>query len=150
VPAGQMSSEGLLALPGLQCVDGQRVLIVKGCGGRDTLRSALNHRGARVDELCCYRRRAVQLDGETLGTLLRRCRIDVVLISSGESLAALGELLRPGESSKFSSLCLIVPSARVAGLAREAGFRDVVVADNASDAAMLRALENWTSRHGEN
>ena len=47
-PGSDMSSEGLLALPYLRNVEGQRVLIVKGEGGRHTLRTELLHRGALV------------------------------------------------------------------------------------------------------
>ena len=38
---------------------------------------------------------------------------------------------------------LVVPSPRVAKLAQQAGFNDVVTAANASDAAMLQALQQW-------
>ena len=55
-PAEDMSSEGLLALPGLQQLDEQRVLIIKGEGGRSLLREQLAARGARVEELAVYRR----------------------------------------------------------------------------------------------
>ncbi len=55
-PGEDMSSEGLLALPGLAEVACERVLIVKGEGGRQALRQALVERGARVDERACYRR----------------------------------------------------------------------------------------------
>ena len=50
-PGETMSSEGLLSRPELQSVEGQRVLIFKGQGGRETLRKTLVQRGARVDEL---------------------------------------------------------------------------------------------------
>jgi uroporphyrinogen-III synthase len=44
---------------------------------------------------------------------------------------------------------LIVPSARVAAMARDAGFDQVVTAENASDEAMLSALRTWQSGTGE-
>ena len=40
---------------------------------------------------------------------------------------------------------VVVPSERVARLARDAGFDQVVTAENATDTAMLRALETWSS-----
>lgn len=148
-PGARMSSEGLLALPELADVAGQRVLIVKGEGGRDALRSELTRRGARVEELVCYRRRPVAPPPQGLAALLREHRVEAVLISSGEGMGRLQELLTPGESSNFETLCLVVPSERVAELARDAGFGRTIVAENASDTAMLRALEDWKSRHGE-
>ena len=53
-PGSVMTSEGLLALSLLQNVRDQRVLIVKGQGGRDTLAQELTRRGALVEELPCY------------------------------------------------------------------------------------------------
>lgn len=148
-PGSRMSSEGLLDLPPLQAVSGQRVLIVKGEGGRGMLRRELARRGARVDQLACYRRRRPRLAAGELASLLARWEIEVIMVSSGEGLASLRELLSPAETSNFSHLCLIVPSERVAELARNAGFDRIVTAENASDGAMLRALEESNPCHGE-
>ncbi|MAT91018.1 MAG: uroporphyrinogen-III synthase [Halioglobus sp.] len=137
-----MTSEGLLRLPGLQDVAGLRVLIVKGQGGRDALRRELSGRGARVDELACYRRRCPELAAGALARTLREESVGVILLSSGEGLHNLLQLLSPSETSNFNQMRLVVPSERVARQAADAGFEHVVTADNASDAAMLRALEH--------
>ena len=148
-PVDKMTSEGLLALPELAGVEGQRVLIVKGRGGRDALRRELERRGARVDELPCYVRGIPSLPEGELVDKLRDWNIAVILLSSGEGLANLQELLRPTETTKFSGISLIVPSSRVAEQARNAGFSSVIVADNASDVAMLNALVSWNASSGE-
>ncbi|MEQ8515423.1 MAG: uroporphyrinogen-III synthase [Chromatocurvus sp.] len=150
-PGVNMTSEGLLSLPSLQAVSGQGVLIVKGEGGRTALREALTARGARVDELRCYRRSAPDVTPEALQGLLRRERIGGILVSSGEVLDNLMALLQSGENTKLTltGLTLVVPSLRVAEQARVAGWSDVVVAANASDAAMLAALEQWTTAQGK-
>ncbi len=140
-PGDEMTSEGLLALPALQAVAGDRILIVKGEGGRSALREELSRRGARVDELACYRRSCPRLAPGELASRLQRWGIGVILLSSGEGLANLLALLAPEEFSKLRHVALIVPSTRVADAAREAGFDQIVTADNASDAAMLAALE---------
>ena len=145
-PGAAMSSEGLLALPGLQAVADQRVLIVKGEGGRATLCEELSGRGARVDELACYRRCRPDIPPGELGVKLERWRIQLVMISSGEGFANMQALLSSQETTKFTHVCLIVPSERVARMVREAGYDRVVIAENASDAAMLRALEEWQAR----
>lgn len=142
-PGAAMHSEGLLALPELQAVAGDAVLIVKGEGGRDTLRSVLSERGARVDELACYRRCCPDLAPGTLAERLRSEGIEVILLSSGEGLQNLLTLLSREESTKFRHICLVVPSARVAEMARAAGFEQVCTAANASDGAMLAALQHW-------
>jgi uroporphyrinogen-III synthase len=140
-PGSVMSSEGLLTLAALQDVKDQHILIVKGEGGRDTLARELTKRGAVVEELACYRRSLPDLPQGELAERLERWGIEVILISSGEGLANLQLLLHRTETSKLKHMGLIVPSQRVARLALDAGFDQVVTAENASDAAMLRALE---------
>ncbi|CAA0126303.1 Uroporphyrinogen-III synthase [Halioglobus japonicus] len=148
-PGSDMTSEGLLALPYLRNVEGQRVLIIKGEGGRHALRTELLHRGALVDELACYRRALPNLPEGSLAQRLEQWEIDVILLSSGEGLANLLLLLSPAETTKLKAVGLIVPSGRVAQMAREAGFDQVVTAENASDAEMLRALQQWRPSCGE-
>ena len=148
-PGSNMTSEGLLALPTLRQVQGQRVLIVKGEGGRDALRQALSGRGAKVDELACYQRCLPALPAGELAAKIAHWEIDVILFSSGEGLANFLLLLSPAESSNFKNIGVIVPSARVAQMARDAGFDHVVTAGNASDMAMLDALQQWRARAGD-
>lgn len=148
-PGTDMSSEGLLALPQLQAVSGQRVLIIKGEGGRGAMREELGRRGARVDELACYRRSCPRYAPGEVAARLSQWLIQVILVSSGEGLANMLALLSPAETSKFIHITLLVPSQRIAGLARAAGFKRVLTAENASDAAMLRALGDWRTSAGE-
>ena len=55
-PAQGMNTEALLKLPELHQIDGQRFLILRGVGGRETLATQLRARGAHVDYAECYRR----------------------------------------------------------------------------------------------
>jgi uroporphyrinogen-III synthase len=148
-PGQAMSSEGLLAIASLRDVQGERVLLVKGEGGRDTLREELLKRGALVAELACYRRSVPQLAEGELAGKLAKWAIDVILVSSGEGLGNLTLLLSPAERTKLKATGIIVPSARVATMAREAGFTQIITADNASDVAMMGALQQWQRRVGE-
>ncbi|MBA6413283.1 uroporphyrinogen-III synthase [Parahaliea sp. F7430] len=142
-PGIEMTSEGLLKLAPLSEPQGDRVLIVKGDGGREFLRETLEQRGAQVDRFFCYRRKAVQLPPQGLANLLDRAQVGVVLISSGEGLGNFLALLSPAETTKLWAVTLVLPSQRVAAVAQEAGFKHLIVADNASDEAMLRALKQW-------
>lgn len=148
-PGNEMTSEGLLAVPELASVAGERVLIVKGEGGRDKLASVLTGRGAQVDTLACYRRARPAVSREGFLSTLREQKVGTILVTSGEGLAFLAELLSPQETSKLGQLNIIVPSARVAQQARDAGFTRVVTAANASDAAMLHALDQCHHSSGE-
>lgn len=142
-PGSSMTSEGLLAVSQLRAVAGQRVLIIKGEGGRGTLQEELAGRGATVDELACYRRVCPGYGPGEVAARLSQWDIGLVMITSGEGLANLLALISPQETTKFRYITLLVPSGRIAGLARQAGFDQVVIAENASDSAMLRALESW-------
>ena len=148
-PGSTMNSEGLLAIPQLQNVRDQRVLIVKGEGGRETLRQEFGRRGALVDELACYRRSLPKVPAGDLAARLAQWGIDMIMLSSGEGLKNLQLLLSPEETSKFKHICLIVPSERVASMALDAGFDQIVTAENASDVAMLRALQESKPGSGD-
>lgn len=136
-----MTSESLLALASLQQVEGQEILIIKGEGGRTTLRETLSARGAGVDELACYQRKCPQLPPGDLAAKIAQWNIDVVLLSSGEGFCNMLTLLSPDETIKLYAKPLIVPSARVAQMARDAGFTAVHEAKNATNAAMLEMVE---------
>lgn len=148
-PEQAMNSEGLLAMPALRSVAGDKVLIVRGEGGRTLLREELQRRNARVEDFPCYRRLCPEIPPGELARHLRQWDVAVIMISSGEGLANLLALLSREETTKFRDTVLIVPSPRVAQRAVEAGFDTVVTAANASDAAMLRALEDWTPGSGD-
>lgn len=144
-PGSNMSSEGLLAMEPLSRVSGQRVLIVKGLGGREALKEELSARGARVDELACYQRSCPKLPAGQMAANLLDLEIQLILISSGEGLQNLLALLSAEESTKFRDIGLVVPSPRVEKMALEAGFTQVVRAPNASDEAVLTTLQQWRS-----
>ena len=126
-------SEGLLAMDQLRSIQGQRVLLVAGEGGRDLLAAALSERGASVSDYRCYRR-AVRS-----GVMLQTDEIDVVVAASGDGAVAAADVwFGQGGSAEVT---VLVPSDRVAGIAREAGFRRVVECAGASSRAILSALK---------
>ena len=148
-PSQEMTSEGLLKLPTLQQVAGEKILVVKGEGGRETLRQALEERGAVVSELRCYRRICPTLAPGALADMLADWQIDLIQIGSGEALTNMLALLSNKESTNLQDIALLLPSRRVAREAEAMGFTNLVVADNAADAALLQALENWRPGSGD-
>jgi uroporphyrinogen-III synthase len=147
-PGSAMTSEELLVVPQLANVSGDRVLIVKGEGGRDKLARELAQRGASVDTLACYRRQWPDISSQDFRHRLDRAGVGTILVTSGEGLACLVQLLSPAETSKLGNTTIIVPSARVAQQARDAGFARVVTAENASDSAMMHALDQCHQSSG--
>ncbi len=148
-PPLDMTSEGLLALPTLQSVEGDRALLVKGQGGRGTLRDTLESRGALVDELRCYRRSCPSLAAGELAQKISDWQIDLIIISSGEGLTNMLALLSPQETSNLRNVSLMVPSRRIAREAEAMGFANIMLADNASDAAVVNAVADWQVGLGE-
>ena len=135
-----MNSEELMNHPNLQKLEHQKVLIVRGVGGRDYLEQHLQKRGAEVHYAECYRRLNIDKpSGDLAATLDHHC-INAVCVNSGESVASLCQLAGEGSIATLNRLTLVVPGRRVAGIAKNRGFEDIVVAENASDSAMLAAL----------
>ncbi|HEY3699181.1 MAG TPA: uroporphyrinogen-III synthase [Spongiibacteraceae bacterium] len=134
-----MSSEALLTLPALQRPGGERVLILRGIGGRETLAAALRERGAQVDYAECYRRVEPVINDEQL-MQLQRMAFDVICVNSNETLQNLWRYLQPAAQVLAQNRALIVPSERVSETARELGFARIIVAINAGTAATIDAL----------
>ena len=143
VPATTADSEGLLALEPLASVAGQRILILKGEGGRTLLREELERRGATVVTGDLYRRVPAVPDASSLAALERACAAGrvVVAATSAESLAAVLAAVPDDRLPRLRDATLLVPGERVAASARAHGWRGpLVVAASAEDVAMAEAL----------
>ena len=142
LPAASADSEGLLALDCFADLGGQRVLILKGRGGRALLREELARRGADVTLGDVYERRRAQPDPAAFEALRGACAGGraVVAATSAEVLAGLLEMAPDDRCPALRDVPLVVPGERVAASARELGWRGrVVAAASAEDAAMLQA-----------
>jgi len=144
MPDHRFDSEGLLALPPLQQVDGQHCVIFRGGGGRDLLANTLRERGARVEYVEAYRRVRPQADSSAMLKKWRAGSIDIVLVNSIESLENLAEMLGSVGKSLLLATPLLVVSDRLAAAAGRFDFvKSPVVADNATDSAVMDALLSW-------
>lgn len=132
-----VDSEALLDAPQLQDLSDQRILLVKGVGGRDLLRKTLESRGANVDEIEIYRRTPYDYTDTELQECIR-AQLDAILLTSGEALDVLEQL----NLKQRHSLMLLVPSERIAQQARGLGYTNIQISNGASDSAMLDALES--------
>lgn len=144
VQPGRYDSEAVLArLP--RDMSGQRVLIVRGVGGREQLATGLQARGASVDYAEVYRRSCPALPDTELPELLAQ-GIDIITVSSGEMLRNLLQLAGAA-CGQVLQLPLVVMSERGAALARTLGFphTHIYTATQASDAGILAAIRIWHS-----
>ncbi len=141
-PAEGDDSEALLALPALTqvlAVPAPRVLILRGEGGRELLAETLRARGVVVDYLELYRRIQPQYPAGTLARLVDEARPNALLVSSSQGLNNLCQLAASAWP-QLARLPLLVPSPRVAEMARAAGAQQVIDCRGASAAAVLAAL----------
>lgn len=141
MPDGASTSEALLAADALRAaaVRERRVSIIKGEGGRNVLADSLRKRGAHVQLVNVYRREPT---GEGIAQLLDdHCGdIDMVIVTSGESLARLHEL---AGIERVANLPLVLPSDRVLAQAVELGFSGpFVVPRQVNDSELARAANS--------
>ena len=150
VPDAGFTSEALLAHPDLQLSTGARVLIVRGAGGRELLQETFAAQGMAVEILEVYRRVRPQVDAARIAELEARWSdegIDVVTVTSIETLQNLQAMLTDRGRQLLSNTTLLVPSRRIVAAAVGAGLRgEAIVAAGADDASMIGALAQWRMR----
>ncbi len=139
VPSDRFDSESLLALPQLADLNGRRVLIVRGTGGRALLGNTLIERGAEVAYAEVYRRNLPEID--PLPLLARWPQdVQVATATSGEILGNLLTLVGRGGRELLLATPLVVVSERTATDARRLGFAQVELAERATDEAIVAAI----------
>jgi uroporphyrinogen-III synthase len=144
---GSMNSETLLQQTKLQQLDHQRVVIFRGVGGRVYLAEQLRSRGATVDYCEVYRRRAVSYPAGKLRQLVAGGEQTVLTVTSVETLENLLQMAKQDAIAlELCALPLLVPGQRVAQHAREAGFTQLIVAENAGVKAFMAALLNYKNQ----
>ncbi len=146
VPESGFNSDALLATAALQQVQNQRILIVRGVGGLDTLAIELEKRGAQVDYLEVYQRKMPVSAERTARVLdfLKQNQLDIITVTSGEALHNLIALLEV-EKSLLLSIPLLVISERIKQLAQACGFKKIVVSSRPDDEAILNTIIRLTN-----
>ena len=144
LPEAGFDSEALLALPELQQVAGQAILILRGEGGRSLLGDTLIERGATVVYAELYQRGCPAVDATPL--LESWDGVQVVTATSEELLENLLRLFGTRGRAALLSKPLLVISPRLAAHARERGFREVFQSRDPSDEAVLAALEGYVQQ----
>jgi len=142
IPVTTFDSEGLLALPELQHVDGKRVLIFRGQGGRELLGTTLIERGAHVEYVSCYRRTAPTSDAQGLREALREGRAHAITLSSSEGIDNLIAAVGIEGRALLERIPAFVPHPRIADQARAAGLTAVTTAAG-GDAGLIAGLLEW-------
>jgi uroporphyrinogen-III synthase len=137
-PTGRHDSESLLALDELKSVDGRKILIFRGQGGRELLREALESRGAHVTYVECYRRTRPAADAAPLLHAWSRGEIQAVSVLSAETLENFVAMIGTEGEAHLSHTALVVPHEAIAARPLAKRFARVVV--SSLDEGMIPAL----------
>ncbi len=140
-PKDRFDSESLLSLPEMQAVQGQRVMIFRGEGGRDVLADTLKTRGAEVTFAECYQRINPQHNVRMLDQLWQEKKLHGIVVTSSEALRHL--LALAANSVWLKQVPLIVNHARIAEVPLHMGLH-VIVAEAPGDEAMMNTLTKLT------
>ena len=139
LPPTRWDSEGLLAMRVLTRVQGQRIALFRGVGGRTLLGDTLRERGAEVVLVECYERRLPDTDSTPLRVALSRGTVDAVTVSSLDVLHNVLRLAGEPQAGMLRATPLFVPHRRVRDAAAAMGFLKPVVA-GVADADVMRTL----------
>ncbi len=142
-------SEALLALEAMtvQRIQGCKVVVVKGAGGRGELTAQLRARGGEVEEVDVYRRVRPAISNTRALRRIREDAVHAAVATSAEGLRNLFTMLQPEYCDRLRQLIFVTVSQRVASVAQINGIETVVVAEQASDNALLASLVRCWAVH---
>lgn len=136
IPVSGTATEDLVNLTELQNIENQKWLIIRGVGGRELLTETLKSRGATVTKLEVYKRSCPKTPKEEVTEALKS--IQSIMISSAEALQNLHNL---ADGSELEDKMLIVSSPRLLHIAKMLHWKNVILADGASNTQMIQALK---------
>lgn len=143
-PQQNYSSEDLLALPVFQRVAGKKMMLFRGAGGRELFGKTLQQRGAKITEVIAYRRKLPKI-ASVLPFAINE--IDIIVCTSTAGLQNLVEMCGGVDRAWLQNMSLLVISQRMIPVAEALGFaKQPVLAENATDAAIIKALVIWQER----
>lgn len=135
-----MTSETLLQLPELNAIQGKKVLVLKGMDGRKHLQQALMNRSARVDAVDLYQRSKPHYSGAALQRAFIEFQPGWCICLSAETLTNLHSYANE-IGYDILNLRIIVPSKRVAQVAKSMGFTLTYVTENLMPIDIIRCLK---------
>jgi uroporphyrinogen-III synthase len=146
VPYGH-DSEGLLAQLDEIDVIARQVFILRGTGGRETLRRGLEDRGASVDYVEVYARECPQIPDEEVSDIIHRwtaCEHRLFTATSIEILENLLTMLGPDHVGILREAAMVTASRRVVQRADSFGHCGArLLAPGPDDSSLLDAMIVW-------
>jgi uroporphyrinogen-III synthase len=124
------NSEGVLALPLMQNLANKSIVILKGEGGRDLIKKGAQSRGAKVKELCVYRRTVQQKPAFDFNLNAIKC----IIVTSVEIAEACFALFDP---VFLQNIHWMVASQRIKDYAIQQGVVSISQSRGASQNAIV-------------
>ncbi len=141
---GDYRSEALLQLPILQNAAKHKILLVKGEGGRNLLADILRKVGATLSILECYRRLPSNADPQHVSAGLERGVIDIVIVTSIDSAAALLAHFGQEQRRRLLDLPWLVLSERMQQTCRQLGCNNrLLVPAQINQQGIVACLTDW-------
>lgn len=143
-PFAQQNSEGLLALTAMnpaQLAD-KRLLLLRGNEGRELFPEQVQQRKAQLQILCCYQRQAIEYDAVEHTSIWKRAGINHILVTSADIFHCLLKFVPETEHCWLKSCTLITISERIAQLARQQGWQQIVVAQRPDNLTLCTTIIN--------
>jgi uroporphyrinogen-III synthase len=128
---------------------GDKVLIVRGLGGRETLAQKLEQQGVKVDYAQCYRRQA-PLSAVQDSEKVQVFQPQVVVLQSGETLLNFDASFGHQVDRSGATMRLLLPSERVLHMAQQLGYQQCLLSEGASDQAICHTLNQYEVSQGAN
>jgi len=128
-PIKTFDSEHLLKEKIYNNVEGQKILIIRGKGGRETLKNVLEEKGATVNYGECYVRKYVDIDLIQLKNDLVNYHHQFILFSSTNSAKHFIDQLHNIETDWLQNIKIIVNHKKIEGLLSKI-FKDIFVCNN--------------------
>jgi uroporphyrinogen-III synthase len=149
-PEGRSNSEALLTIPAIASLTDARVLIVRGCGGRELLRDRLQTQRCAVEVLEVYQRVPARPSAQAIAAIEQRWSengIDIVTATSAEIIQHLHMILGDAGRTLLKRTPILVVSERVRDAARALGLEgECLLATGADDTSLVGTLATWRTR----
>ena len=144
-PKVAFNSEGLLDLAVFQNVNKQKILILRGKGGREFLADTLKSRGAEVTYFQPYQRVAVTFANFSFIKKCQQKKINGAIITSIELLNQLINITQKEDIDWLKSITIYSASQRISTQANELGWDDTITLPGISDQEIISYFNERTS-----
>jgi len=150
VPKLLFNSEAFLELPDIQQLSMRQsniknIAIVRGDSGRNLLHDTLVKRGANVDYIDTYQRHCPQTDTHILKQHWQRKELDIIMLTSGSSVANLFNLSKGDDW--INHVTLLIGSQRMQRYIPSSFTGRLLIADDPSGETLLEVLSTTKKHH---